>query len=222
MAGQYEELLRYLTQQPAIVPRTLGPIRSLPPEQQTLDACSDSGDFSQSIVDHMASLDRQVEKLTNDQLRVINHLRFLRRVRISGIPGSGKTLVAAEKAIRTAAAGLRTLFLCHNRLLAHHVQGLTLGSAVIVAAFTEWVHSLADVQNEEEPRWSKYDEPSADILGLAFDQIANSTIRYDAIIVDEGQDFRSEWWTLIEACLADPRFGIFYIFQDDKQALLPH
>ena len=49
-------------------------------------------------------------------------LSGLRRVRISGCAGSGETLVAAEKALRLARAGVTTLFLCHNPLLAEHVR----------------------------------------------------------------------------------------------------
>src|SRR5262249_12687103 len=97
--AQYDDLLRYLTGQPAVVPDALGPIRVMTPRESVADQASEPSAFAQSIVDHMASLDRLVEKLTHDQLRVINHVRLLKRVRISGLPGSGKTLVAAEKAI---------------------------------------------------------------------------------------------------------------------------
>ena len=102
------------------------------------------------------------------------------------------------------------------------MQSLTRGSSVAVSAFTEWVAALAGERTADQPRWSKYDEPTVDVLGRAFDEVASSTVRYDAIIIDEGQDFRAEWWTLIEASLSDPRSGTLYIFHDDKQALLPH
>jgi hypothetical protein len=42
------------------------------------------------------------------------------------------------------------------------------------------------------------------------------------VIVDEGQDFREEWWLLVQAALKDPGSGTLYIFHDDTQALLPH
>lgn len=66
----------------------------------------------------------------------------MKRVRISGSAGSGKTLVAAEKAIRLSDAGLLTLFVCHNPLLASHVRMLCTGSGVRVVAFEEWVAEL--------------------------------------------------------------------------------
>ncbi|MEK4032532.1 hypothetical protein WOC76_03675 [Methylocystis sp. IM3] len=70
--------------------------------------------------------------------------------------------------------------------------------------------------------WSNYDEPESAELEAAFDALLKGGQRFDAIIVDEGQDFRSEWWLLVEAALIAPDAGILYIFHDDHQALLPH
>jgi hypothetical protein len=35
--------------------------------------------------------------------------------------------------------------------------------------------------------------------------------------VDEGQDFRAEWWEALPWLLRDPAGGIFYVFYDDNQ-----
>jgi len=43
--------------------------------------------------------------------------------------------------------------------------------------------------------------------------------RYDGVVVDEGQDFRSDWFELLELCLEDVRGGEFYVFLDDNQRL---
>ncbi len=43
--------------------------------------------------------------------------------------------------------------------------------------------------------------------------------RYDAIVVDEGQDFMDNWWMPLQYLLYDPDGGIFYIFYDDNQRL---
>src|SRR4051794_37214771 len=42
---------------------------------------------------------------------------------------------------------------------------------------------------------------------------------YDAIIVDEGQDFTVEWWLALESCLREGRDSIFYVFHDTHQTL---
>jgi hypothetical protein len=180
-------------------------------------------DFATSIQDHMAKLHRHVEKLTHDQYRAILQLRGLREVRISGCAGSGKTLVAAEKAIRLSKAGLRTLFLCHNPLLAEHVVGLTIGSGVEVSSFGNWISRLAgDAKAEIAGAWSNFLEPQDEALNRAFDCLGATGSLYDAVIVDEGQDFRAEWWALVQAAFGETGLGILYIFHDDHQALLPH
>jgi superfamily I DNA and RNA helicase len=43
--------------------------------------------------------------------------------------------------------------------------------------------------------------------------------RYDAVIVDEGQDFKSTYWEPVQMLLKDPDGGILYIFYDDCQRL---
>jgi len=203
----YEELCRRLTNQPRPIPR-LGrrkPAPTVASQSNPVSAAikrspeiddNDNGDgacFAASIERHMATLDRKVKKLTEEQLRVINQLRFLTRVRVSGIAGSGKTLVAAEKAIRLASAGLRTLFLCHNPMLARHVSALTQGAGVVVASFTDWAAALAGTASVDTSGWSKYEEPTPETLASAFDFVFTSADRYAAVIVDEGQDFREEW-----------------------------
>src|SRR5579871_2980111 len=180
-----------------------------------------SDQFAASIREHMATLHRRVERLTAEQFGIICRLRGVRRIRISGCAGSGKTLVAAEKAIRLSRAGLPTLFLCHNPLLAEHARQLTRGSGVQVRTFGEWVAELTgESVQPSQAGWSNYEEPDTAPLNKAFDALAGCG-PYDAVIVDEGQDFREEWWTLVEASLAHAPTGTIYIFHDDFQAVLP-
>ncbi|MCP4608772.1 MAG: hypothetical protein GY845_08665 [Planctomycetes bacterium] len=187
------------------------------------EGATDSRRFSESIRDYMSSLNQKIEKLTQEQFRVIRQLRFMNRVRISGCAGSGKTLVAAEKAIRLSDAGLSTLFLCHSPFLAEYIQELTLGSGVYVSSFTAWIKELIDSDASiAKIMWTNYEEPDEVSLEQAFDMLVKKGPDYDAVIVDEGQDFRSEWWTIVEASLKDPKTGTLYIFHDDRQALLPY
>jgi hypothetical protein len=41
------------------------------------------------------------------------------------------------------------------------------------------------------------------------------------LIVDEGQDFRPEWWLPLELLLADPDKSPLYVFYDDNQRIFP-
>lgn len=86
--------------------------------------------FSQNLCRSFRALKQKIEALTLEQLRVLNMLKSSKRARISGCAGSGKTLVAIEKAFRLDAAGLRVLFLCHSPILAKHVAAHLHGSGV--------------------------------------------------------------------------------------------
>lgn len=158
----------------------------------TNERIDESHRFSDAIRTRMAVLNRRVESLTSEQFDVIQDLRGQRRARIAGCAGSGKTLVAAEKAIRLSKAGLLTLFLCHSPLLANHLTQLTLGSGVTVSAFCEWSNQLSGNQDARQHRWTTFEEPSEDELIQALAKLEHSDLKYDAIIVDEGQDFREE------------------------------
>ncbi len=42
--------------------------------------------------------------------------------------------------------------------------------------------------------------------------------KFDAVVVDEGQDFRELWWTSLEAVFRDPDAkGCYYVFYDPRR-----
>ncbi|MDX2139306.1 MAG: DUF4062 domain-containing protein [Chloroflexota bacterium] len=179
--------------------------------------------FTPTLREQFAQAHKTIEALTADQYAMMQALRYQRRMAIAGCAGSGKTLLAADKAIRLDESGQRTLILCHSRYLAQHIRTLTQGTGVKVNYFTAWVHSILGQQaSPGSDVWSHFEEPGDAEIEAAFDNLVASNERYDAIIVDEGQDFREEWWLLVEAALRSPETSILYVFHDDNQALLPY
>jgi hypothetical protein len=179
--------------------------------------------FSHPIRQQMDVINRTVRALTEDQYEIIKWLRGQRRVAITGCAGSGKTLVAAEKAIRLDEAGIRTLILCHNPGLAEYLKELTIGTGVVVFDFSSWIYAILEERLHAESTWtvySNYQEPLAAEIKLACDYLAARQLKFEAIIVDEAQDFREDWWSVIESALVAN--GILYAFHDDNQALLPN
>lgn len=191
--------------------------------QIAVDAFSEDSSersFSKNLTDQFEFLNKAIKTLTEDQYGIIQFLRGRSRVAISGCAGSGKTLVALEKAIRLDSAGFRTLLLCHSPYLAQHLRGLAANSGLIVYDFSAWIRSLQGKNETLNSEWSHFEEPLDAELDAAFDRLDLHEIRYDAIIVDEGQDFRESWWIIVEAALASLETGILYVFHDDNQALL--
>src|SRR3712207_9046095 len=41
--------------------------------------------------------------------------------------------------------------------------------------------------------------------------------RFDAVVIDEGQDFADSWWDAVLAALRDPEHGALYVFADEGQ-----
>jgi hypothetical protein len=176
--------------------------------------------FSDQIRETYAGIGQAVETLTSEQFRVIEMLRHFRRALISGSAGSGKTLVAAENARRLDRAGVKTLVACHNPELARWFRVLVRGTTVDVVPFEDLVSPGRSTSSpRRSTRWSAYSEPTSADLALALDRLLAQEERYSAQIVDEGQDFRDDWWTVLEACAVDD--PLFYIFLDDQQSLMP-
>lgn len=61
-------------------------------------------------------------QLTEQQKQVLSAIGGFRRAAIEGTAGSGKTMLAIEKARRLAAEGFRVLFTCYNKALADWVS----------------------------------------------------------------------------------------------------
>jgi hypothetical protein len=181
--------------------------------------------FAPTIQEQFRQIDRRVEELTTEQYRVIQELHGRSKALISGTPGSGKTLVAAEKAIRLGHAGVKTLFLCHNPLLAAWVWQLTTHSQVDVLSLEDLlrsagVHDLPTTGSSGE--WTSYSGPTRTQLQYALETLRTKPPLYQAVIVDEGQDFADDWWEVVHACLPQTQDAILYVFFDERQSLLPY
>jgi hypothetical protein len=167
--------------------------------------------------------------LTKDQLRVLDFLRSHRRVAVSGGAGTGKTVLALEKARRLASEGFRTLLTCYNRQLADHLSSLCAGTANLdVMSFHQLCYRQVERANRASGRdlvsEAKVTYPGKDLYDVQLPNALGYTLeilpdRYDAIVCDEGQDFREEFWVPLELLLSDYDSSPLYVFYDDNQNL---
>lgn len=173
--------------------------------------------------------DQEVRRLslTKDQIRVLDFLRSHRRVAVSGGAGTGKTVLALEKARRLASEGFKTLLTCYNRQLADHLSRQCIGLENIdVMSF----HQLCSRQIEKVKRQTDRDliyeakvtYPGQNLYDVHFPNALAYSLeiledRFEAIVCDEGQDFREEYWVPLELLLTDYDQSPFYVFYDDNQ-----
>ncbi|MEA3078315.1 MAG: hypothetical protein QOF60_3223 [Actinomycetota bacterium] len=187
-------------------------------ERSLSESAHEAATVHPSINDHLANVHMAIGALTAEQVHVIRTLHGVRRALVPGTAGSGKTVVACEKAMRLADAGVSTLLLCHNPLLARHLEDMTRGSRVEVQSFGEWVAVLAGDSQQETTAWQRYDEPSEQMLLAALERLIEDPPGWQAVVVDEGQDFRTNWWLLVDAAVDSPG-GLLYVFADDQQQI---
>lgn len=170
-------------------------------------------------------------RLTEQQYALLDFLGGHRRVAIDGAAGSGKTVLALEQCRRLARQGFRVLFTCYNKALAGFARealAADLGPAmarVTVDNYHDLAAAFARRAGIVLPPEGTLD---ADALARFFrDDLPEHLLtaltalpdRFDAVIVDEGQDFADTWWLTLEALLADPANGILFIFYDDNQRI---
>jgi hypothetical protein len=167
--------------------------------------------------------DRRIIELTGDQAYARAVVLHRHRAGVTGPAGSGKTILATEIARHEAESGKRTLLTCFNRRLGEHLQASTEGTPNLhVAHFHALCTELAreaniplnEPEGPEDRRWFEHTLPGA------LEEAARALgPRFDAIVVDEAQDFRSWWWPALLATHVDPDHGTLYLFADDSQNL---
>jgi hypothetical protein len=189
------------------------------------DILSPSWGFQPLLCFELEEEGRKIDCLTAEQFQVLDLLRGHRRALIVGCAGSGKTMLALEQARRLGREGFRVLLTCFNRFLADRLQEVELPEGVDVQNFHRLVPALvkeAGLRGELDERKfgldsdTYYTEVFPDFVVKAAEILGP---RYDALIVDEGQDFDGTWFLALATLLRDPDHAIVYVFKDDNQNL---
>ena len=163
--------------------------------------------------------DARIIQLTESQMKILDFLSFQRRAAIQGCAGSGKTMLALEKARRLANEGFDVLLTCFNVALAEYLDKRAPDNVDVYhfhGLCEEMINEAGIRAAPPKDQREYYDYFLPDMLLDAIDVLGP---RYDAIIVDEGQDFKEDWWLALQELLRDQENGIFYVFFDDNQNL---
>ena len=179
---------------------------------------------------------KQLLELTETQAEVFRGLYVQDRVLVEGAAGSGKTFLALHRALAFAREGRKTLFVCFNKELAawlrRQVQDdptaaefrdlLTFahfhGLAAHLAAKANINFGPVDGRSPTQAFW---DDEAPDLLEQAVLELGGNDqrVHFDAIVVDEAQDFSLGWWYVLTQSLLLETDGPLYAFIDPNQSL---
>jgi hypothetical protein len=171
---------------------------------------------------------KALTRLTRQQLQVLRAFEGNPIAVIEGVAGSGKTLLAIQRARSFAAANRSVLFTCYNAELAKWIREemandlVENGGRITVQNFHRLASDLCKsagveftVNHQDAARW--WDERAPDLLAEAAIDLYGDTHPFDAMVVDEAQDFSPSWWDALEY-LCD-RKGSAWAFIDKAQSL---
>ncbi len=133
-----------------------------------------------SLAEYRTGHEKLVFKtLQKEQLALLDYLEEQNNAIINGMAGTGKTVMAKEKALRHADRGERVLFLCYNSQLKEYLR-------------KTYPHENIDYYTIDGFACSKCGTSKPDYLDLReklADDYLEGTFPYQHVIIDEGQDF---------------------------------
>ena len=193
---------------------------------QLSEALSGRGLPQRSVVARALENEDAADVLTEHQSVILDAIRLLNRVEIRGGAGSGKTFLAMEQARRLARQGQRVALVCYSHGLASYLERITATwSRRQQPAYVGEFHDLGkrwgapegpdeSVRNDDTVQFWEQDLPihMADLAAQL-----EPGHRFDAIVVDEAQDFADAWWDPLLAALKDEDTGGLYVFTDEGQ-----
>lgn len=181
----------------------------------------------------LISENARIIQATEAQLAVLRGFAENDRVLVQGSAGSGKTLLALELAVSMAMVGRRTLLLCFNHHLSMWLQEQASAEPRLkgrellleISTFHSFALGMAeragvefDARDATQEFW---DEEVPLLLEQALDILRNGgrDQPFDAVIVDEAQDFFPNWWVTVESLTRGGRAGRLYALLDLDQCL---
>lgn len=169
------------------------------------------------------------DRLTQEQATLLKVTRLIKRMEIRGGAGSGKTILALTQAKDlTRGQGerksQRVALVCYSIGLSQYFKRQLAG--VPRNHRPAFVGSFEDLANEWGIDTASHDRNDAEFwerdLAARMTEIAASLPdgkKFDAVIVDEAQDFADHWWFALMKALRDEDDGGLYVYSDENQRI---
>jgi UvrD-like helicase C-terminal domain/AAA domain len=143
---------------------------------------------------------------------------------IFGIAGSGKSVLVTSRArlIATQDPTKKVLILCYNKVLAASMAAQFAGDPAMqlveIRTFHSWAARKTRMWNKDYGSFEDYEKRLVTSLLEGIDQFAESD-KYDAMLIDEAQDFQPEWLRCATGFLKGGPEGDMVIAVDGAQSL---
>ena len=131
-----------------------------------------------------------IEELTRQQYAALRGAFELPSVAITGPAGSGKTMLALWKLAALVEEGKRALCVCFNVALAEHLRLKNPGVAESIESVDRLFARIVGIK--PGPLGEAFFREELPMKVLEHASLMETDAKYDAIIVDEGQDFGEE------------------------------
>jgi hypothetical protein len=180
--------------------------------------------------DEIKDVEKRIVELSENQKRVLGLLKAHKRCLIQGAAGTGKTVIAKEKAIKDIKSGEKVLFLCFNRLLKERVEADLRRTLTKIENDRLAVHTFHGLCRSVTDRAKREDETDEDyfseILPAALHssvldanlETAGLPLSFNSLVVDEGQDFADDWFDIVHD-LVELNEAAVAVFQDGNQSI---
>lgn len=152
--------------------------------------------------------EKEFKKINFAQDCIIDFLTNYRQAQIVGGAGTGKTFMAIKKMQRELHSGHKACYVCKSDELANFVA--TMLPRVETCTCKSFHHLMRDILKI----------PDDNKVGSFFDEVDKTDHeRFDALIVDEAQDFSDDEALAIRLLLKDEKDSCLYVFMDKNQDL---
>jgi len=181
-----------------------------------------------SLGGYLTGLDDRLLQLTNQQIRASRRMAANPRTVVRGAAGTGKSVIAVERACQLSAEGKRVLYLCFNQLLAAHVRTGLQRDARAARVDVWHVHALyRDLIARAGllPRLQAEDGEAPDFFPKRFPELAAEALcevsheGWEVLVIDEAQDLLTpEHLDAFDLMVKDGlRRGRWHVFLDPQQ-----
>ena len=158
---------------------------------------------------------KEIDELTRQQFAALRGAFELQSVAILGPAGSGKTMLALWKLEALLEEGKKAIYVCFNKYLAEWLRNKNLNLAPMIVSVDKFFTQIGG----SIPNVIRGNQYYLEILPQQVFEVAvdlKSSEKFDAIIVDEGQDFgESRVIALLELLKRDGQWIFFADWQQD-------